>query len=226
MGGGRLNKGFAISGILYPILILTVFLMIQLLTILGTRKVVLDQNSKRLLETVNSGNKVYTNEELSTIITDLEARIDSLTTENASLKTEMNSVKSNLSNNYVTKVAMKNPANQIKSSIMGIFDGGMDSTADPSTKMFARNSNSTPNDYKKVTSDSEGEIYAELKYAYAIGLTGTTQNRYAVLITINNYGSTSDFTAGQSIQFAFMDSSIHKRISTSATQWGSWTKLH
>ena len=156
----------------------------------------------------------------------MEARIDSLTTENTSLKTEVNNIKTNLSNNYITKVAIKNPANQIKASIMGIFDGGMDSTADLSTKMFVRNSNSTPNDYKKVTSDSAGEIYAELKYAYAIGLTGTAQNRYAVLITMNNYGSTNDFSAGQSIQFAFMDSSIHKRVSTSATQWGSWAKLH
>ncbi len=68
MGGGNLSKGFAISGVLYPILILVIFLMAQILSILGTRKVVLDQNNKRLLEAINSENKVYTNEELSELL--------------------------------------------------------------------------------------------------------------------------------------------------------------
>lgn len=64
------NKGFAVSGILYPILILTVFLIIQILTMMASRKTVLDKNKQQLLDSVNTSNKIYTNEELSILISE------------------------------------------------------------------------------------------------------------------------------------------------------------
>ena len=68
------------------------FLIVQLLTVLGTRKVVLDQSSKKLLETINSENKIYTNEELSTIISDLEKKVADLSAVTTELRTRFDAL--------------------------------------------------------------------------------------------------------------------------------------
>ena len=52
------KNGFAISGVLYPILILIVFLVVQVLTMLGTRKMVLDKNRNQLIDTMNASKLV------------------------------------------------------------------------------------------------------------------------------------------------------------------------
>lgn len=52
----RNNKGFAISGAVYPILILTIFLIMQLLSTLQSRKIILDNIKNDLIDYVNSGN--------------------------------------------------------------------------------------------------------------------------------------------------------------------------
>lgn len=73
----KLSKGFAVSGLLYPILILVAFVIVQMLVLLGTRKMVLDQNRNQLIDSLNNSNKVYTNEELTTLITEvLNTRLD------------------------------------------------------------------------------------------------------------------------------------------------------
>lgn len=72
------KKGFAISGIVYPILIITVFLVVQVLFMLQTRKNVLDKSKTELADSINGANKVYTNEELSTLISDQQKKIDEL----------------------------------------------------------------------------------------------------------------------------------------------------
>ena len=71
------NKGFAVSGILYPILILTIFLIVEILTLMSTRKTVLDKSKKELLNKIDESGRVYTNEELSAILDDLTSKRDS-----------------------------------------------------------------------------------------------------------------------------------------------------
>ena len=57
-GGGHLlnNKGFAISGIIYSILILFLLLIFSILAILGSRKLIIDKFKLDVL------NKIYGNE--------------------------------------------------------------------------------------------------------------------------------------------------------------------
>lgn len=76
------NKGFSVSSILYPILILTVFLIVQVLTMMASRKTVLDKNKQQLLDSVNASNKIYTIEELSILVSNLQE-------ENQMLKTKL-----------------------------------------------------------------------------------------------------------------------------------------
>ena len=77
MGGGNLgNRGFAISGMIYPLLILTLFLVVQILATLQTRKVVLDSNKEKLLTEINDSSRVYTLEELTKIVQDLQQEIN------------------------------------------------------------------------------------------------------------------------------------------------------
>lgn len=77
MGGGNLgNRGFAISGMIYPILILTLFLIVQILTTLQTRKVILDSNKEKLLTEINDSSRVYTLEELTKIVQDLQQEMN------------------------------------------------------------------------------------------------------------------------------------------------------
>lgn len=73
------NKGFAISGIIYPILILALFLIVQILIMMASRKVVLDKNKQQLLDSINLSNKVYTNEELSILLKEAQ---DTIKTQN------------------------------------------------------------------------------------------------------------------------------------------------
>lgn len=72
------EKGFAISGIIYPILIITLFLVVQILFMLQTRKSVLDKSRTELADSVNSANEVYNNEELSTLVSEQQKKIDNL----------------------------------------------------------------------------------------------------------------------------------------------------
>lgn len=72
------NKGFAVSGILYPILILTIFLIVEILTLMSTRKTVLDKSKQELLNKIDESGRVYTNEELSAILDDLTSKRDSV----------------------------------------------------------------------------------------------------------------------------------------------------
>ena len=76
MGGNLGNRGFAISGMIYPLLILTLFLVVQILTTLQTRKVVLDSNKEKLLTEINDSSRVYTLEELTKIVQDLQQEIN------------------------------------------------------------------------------------------------------------------------------------------------------
>lgn len=48
------NKGFAISGILYSIMVLFLMLLLSILGILGSRKATLDKSKKEVLESLNS----------------------------------------------------------------------------------------------------------------------------------------------------------------------------
>ena len=72
------NQGFAISGVLYPILVLVVFLIVQMLTMLGTRKIILDNNRNQLVDALDTNNKVYTNEELSALVSAQAAELKRL----------------------------------------------------------------------------------------------------------------------------------------------------
>ena len=55
----RNNKGFAISGMIYPILILSIFLIVELLATLQSRKMILDKNKNDLVNELNKVQKVY-----------------------------------------------------------------------------------------------------------------------------------------------------------------------
>lgn len=72
------KNGFAISGIVYPILIITIFLVVQILFMLQTRKSVLDKSRTELADSVNNANQVYNNEELSTLISEQQKKIEEL----------------------------------------------------------------------------------------------------------------------------------------------------
>lgn len=79
MGGGKLgNKGFAISGMIYPILILTIFLIVSLLTTLQSRKEVLDYNKKQLLDDINKSNEIYDLETLTELVKKQQETIDEI----------------------------------------------------------------------------------------------------------------------------------------------------
>ncbi len=70
------NKGFAISGVIYPLLIIVTFFTVQILFMLNNRKVVLDDINTELVEQVDANNKVYTNEELSILVNEMEKELD------------------------------------------------------------------------------------------------------------------------------------------------------
>ncbi len=57
----RNNKGFAISGMIYPILILAIFLIVELLVTLQSRKMILDKNKNDLVTEINNSERVYSN---------------------------------------------------------------------------------------------------------------------------------------------------------------------
>ncbi len=69
------NKGFAISGVIYPLLIIVTFFTIQILFMLNNRKVVLDDINAELVEQVDANNKVYTNEEITVLLEEQNATI-------------------------------------------------------------------------------------------------------------------------------------------------------
>lgn len=69
------KDGFAVSGMIYPILILTLFLIFQILFTFRSRKGILDSQKNSLLESINGENKVYTLEELSKIVNELNKKI-------------------------------------------------------------------------------------------------------------------------------------------------------
>lgn len=52
------NRGFAISGILYPILIIIVFLIVELLSMLASRKAVLDQIRREVRDEIYKKNGI------------------------------------------------------------------------------------------------------------------------------------------------------------------------
>ncbi len=54
----RDNRGFAISGILYPILIIIVFLIVELLSMLASRKAVLDQIRREVRDEIYKKNGI------------------------------------------------------------------------------------------------------------------------------------------------------------------------
>lgn len=54
------NHGFAISGVVYSILVLFVFFLAAILTVLASRKTVLDKGKKEALEKINGQNETIT----------------------------------------------------------------------------------------------------------------------------------------------------------------------
>lgn len=60
------NQGFAVSGILYPILVLFLMLVIGLLDIMSSRKVIFDQTKNEILDELNDPNSL--NEPVITVI--------------------------------------------------------------------------------------------------------------------------------------------------------------
>ncbi len=120
------KNGFAVSGILYPILVLVIFLIAQILTVLGTRKVVLDQNSKRLLETINRENKVYTNEELSELVNQLKEENKKLTA-NVYTKEEVDSFMKGVQKEYSKVIDLRDSSYNINTwyPVVGVMDRNM-----------------------------------------------------------------------------------------------------
>ena len=59
LGRGTKNKGFAISSMLYTILLLFLVLLVGILGILGTRKVILDKMKSEIASNINVGGSLY-----------------------------------------------------------------------------------------------------------------------------------------------------------------------
>lgn len=76
---GRLDKkGFAISGMVYPILILTLFLIVQILFTFQSRKNILNREKDKLLNSVNQANEIYDFEKLTNLINEQQSKISTL----------------------------------------------------------------------------------------------------------------------------------------------------
>lgn len=175
---------------------------------MASRKAVLDKNKQQLLDSVNLSNKIYNNEELSILLAEQQKKIDEVTKENTSLKQSISGLHESIA-------AISNPKQPIKATVFDVYDGRYNGG------MFARDYNATPTEYKKAG----GAIYSEFKQSANIGIPSGGQ--YSTLITINPYGSGSDFSGGYPTQIAITNQGmIYKRHSADATSWASWTTLH
>ena len=72
------NKGFALSGIIYSILILFLVLIFAVLTVLGSRKLILDKLKNDVMNELNNSNNVQ--EEVPNLIDILLNRYEGGTT--------------------------------------------------------------------------------------------------------------------------------------------------
>ncbi len=74
------NKGFAITGILYTSLLMFVLLLTGIMTMMASRKVILDKTKKEVLSTLNTEGKIYN--EYSYLMDDLELIYDGIVNTN------------------------------------------------------------------------------------------------------------------------------------------------
>lgn len=163
------NRGFAVSSVLYPILILTIFLIVQVLTMMASRKTVLDKNKQQLLDSVNASNKIYTTEELSILVGDLQKSVDTLKTENTNLKnqigTQFKFIETLHLSNETKTLTLQNSSTFLISSIGGAWSqvGGLwfASTGNGSNSTIKLTTLSAPEHCSLTTSGMNLQMYCD-----------------------------------------------------------------
>ncbi len=108
-------NGFALSGMVYPILILLIFLVVQLLVMLGSRKTVLDKNQNAVLDSINNNKKRVT---AAMVLRDkaVSGNTDGLIIDDTAHKNIRYAGSNSVVKNYVT-------FNNEKWRIIGVFNG-------------------------------------------------------------------------------------------------------